>query len=161
MYRRIVLVLLLAACAPTKMADAPPVDPSKPIVFYDTAAFDTEVARTLAVTPDKISVQTVGPVTVNAVPPRLNAWMAAVQTRGGNVNMIGRDPAAPQQQQFLSILLPIATAALAVFLPDKADIRQALRDSEVYGKADRYDMNVYYVPSSGAISEVVFNRRPG
>jgi hypothetical protein len=151
------LLFVLSACTP--VVDGRPVDPGKPITFFDSEVFDSEVSRTLAVAPETVTVVPAATVTVNAIPVRLNAWMAAVQARGGNVQMIGRDPAAPNQPQFISILLPIATAILAALMPDKADIRQALRDSSVYGKTDQYDLKVYYVPGSGTINELVFVRR--
>jgi hypothetical protein len=85
--------------------------------------------------------------------------MAAVQGRGGNVQMVGRDPSAAQQQQFVSVLLPILGAALSGLFPDKADVRQHIRDSRTYARAEGYDMQVVYVPGTGAIDEIVFTRK--
>jgi hypothetical protein len=160
MLRIVALGLLLVGCAPAERgADTRPVDPSLPIAFLDSDTFDNDVARTLAVKPDSVVVKPAAPMTVNAVPPRLNAWMAAVQGRGGAVQMVGRDPAAPQQQQFLSILVPIAGAALAAIFPDRADVRQYMRDSRTYARAEGYDMKVLYVPGTGRIDEIVFARK--
>ena len=159
MLRILAVVLLLGGCAADKVADSRPVDPSRPIAFIDSDVFDNDVARTLSVTPDKVTVKPVAPMTVNAVPQRLNAWMAAVQGRGGNVQMVGRDPSAAQQQQFVSVLLPILGAALSGLFPDKSDVRQHIRESRTYARAQGYDMQVVYVPGTGAIDEIVFTRK--
>ena len=160
MLRILAVVLFLGGCAADKVADSRPVDPSRPIAFIDSDVFDNDVARTLSVTPDRVTVKPVAPMTVNAVPQRLNAWMAAVQGRGGNVQMVGRDPSAAQQQHAHELLLlPILGAALSGLFPDKADVRQHIRDSRTYARAEGYDMQVVYVPGTGAIDEIVFTRK--
>lgn len=155
------LLLLLAGCVtPAERAERRPAAPGEPIVFFDSDIFDNELANGLSATPEKLAVKPAAPMTVNSVPPRLNAWMAAVQARGGRVQMVGRDPAAPQQQQFVSLLLPIASAALSALLPDKQDILRFIKESRTYGQADGYDIRVFYVPGSGRIDDFVFERRP-
>ena len=68
MLRILAVVLFLGGCAADKVADSRPVDPSRPIAFIDSDVFDNDVARTLSVTPDKVTVKPVAPMTVNAVP---------------------------------------------------------------------------------------------
>jgi hypothetical protein len=153
------LATMLVGCAAEMATGERPVDPSRPIAFIDSDVFDNDVARTLAVAPEKVTVTTVSPMTVNALPPRLNAWMAAVQGRGGNVQMIGRDPNAAQQQQFVSLLLPILSTALSGLFPDKADVRQYIRENRTYAHADGYDMQIVYVPGTGTIHEILFTRK--
>ena len=159
MLRILAAMLVLAGCAAEPVADNRPVDPSRPIAFIDSDVFDSDVARTLAVTPEKVTVKPVAPMTVNAVPPRLNAWMAAVQGRGGSVQMVGRGPNAQREQQYVGLPLPILVSALSAFFPDKSDVRQYMRESRTYARAEGYDMQVVYVPGTGAIDEIVFTRK--
>ena len=158
--RILALAVLLAACATADdTGGSRPIDPSRPIVFLDSDVFDVDLARSLSVTPDSVSVTAAGPMNVNAVPPRLNAWMAAVQSRGGAVQLVRRDPDAAQQQQFFTLLLPIVGSALSALFPDKADVRQYMRESRTYARAEGYDMRVIYSVGSGQIEEIVFARR--
>ena len=53
----------------------------------------------------------------------------------------------------------LAGAALAAIFPDKADVRQYMRESRTYGRAEGYDMQVVYVPGTGRIDEIVFARK--
>jgi hypothetical protein len=152
----LLLATVLAGCVTSDAADNRPVDPARPIAFIDSDVFDNDVARTLAVTPDKVTVKPVAPMTVNAVPQRLNAWMAAVQGRGGNVRMVPRDPDPAISR---GLLLPILGTVISALIPDKADVRQHIRDSRTYARAEGYDMQVVYVPGTGAIEEIVFTRK--
>jgi hypothetical protein len=158
--RILALAVFLAACGTSDdTGGSRPVDPSRPIVFLDSDVFDVDLARSLAIAPDSVSVTAAAPMNVNAVPPRLNAWMAAVQSRGGAVRLVRRDPGAAQQQQFFGLLLPIVGPALAALFPDKADVRQYMRESRTYARAEGYDMRVVYSAGSGQIEEIVFERK--
>jgi hypothetical protein len=73
--------------------------------------------------------------------------------------LVRRDPDAAQQQQFFTLLLPIVGSALSALFPDKADVRQYMRESRTYARAEGYDMRVIYSVGSGQIEEIVFARR--
>lgn len=116
----------LAACAndagrgagdPAPKA-APTAEPApKDLVYFDSEVFDLQLSRSLRSTHPVITVTPSDKMTINKIPPRLNAWLVAVQRRGGNVNLVAvRKGKDGKQEEFLQVLLPIALDLIAKFV---------------------------------------------
>ncbi len=80
------LGIALAGCAapPAVSLDKPP---SPALFFLDLASFDRDLAASLNAGIEKIDVSFYDPVSPNALPERIEKWIAAVQSAGGQVTV--------------------------------------------------------------------------
>ena len=92
--------LPLASCAPEQppppvITVALPTQPaptpdSSTIAFFDSDAFDSSLAGVLSTRAKDVHVTFAGTTSVNAMPPRINAWLAEVKKSDGQV--VAKDP---------------------------------------------------------------------
>lgn len=138
------------AAAPVKPA---PVPPDKSLVFYESDVFDLDIAAALKGGPNKVHVTFAGPTSLNALPPRINVWLAEVKHSNGNVSVGG-----PEEETSTRAILGVG---LIFDLIDAVNIMKARQE-----QADRlalvhpYDARVVYDAASGNVREVLFSRRP-
>jgi len=88
-------------------------EPSK-VVFFDSEVFDLQLSNAVRSDHSRVIVTPSGPISINSIPVRLNAWLVAVQRRGGTVNLVElRESPDGKQQEFAQFLLPIALDVLS------------------------------------------------
>jgi hypothetical protein len=78
----VTLVFLSVGCQSVN-----PTLPKETLTFVDTKNFDNEFAASLASKKTPITVDFYSPITPNSIPPRLEKWMAMVETGGGKITV--------------------------------------------------------------------------
>jgi len=78
----VTLFFLIAGC---QSVDLTPT--KETLTFVDTKNFDNEFAASLADKKTPITVEFYSPITPNSIPPRLEKWMAMVETEGGKITV--------------------------------------------------------------------------
>ena len=171
---------LLGACAnetdrtgnTTNARRAPGVERApKDVVYFDSEVFDLQLSRSLRSTHPVINVKPSDTITINAIPPRLNAWLVAVQRRGGNVNLVtmkkGKDG---KQEEFLQILLPIALDLVGKFLAARMgseptsgtdmtkDVINYVRKDPMFLGVDNVLVTIRYADKSKEIRSISFRK---
>ena len=144
-----VLLLASAGCA----ADPPQTQGN--LTFFDSDSFDSQLSTRLGGENAQVTVATMGPVTLNDMPKRLNAWLAAVTDRGGQVVVVNAGNADPGsgRPRFLGAI--IATIGQA-FVEGMISM---VRERRLYGPAKAYDATLVIAPDSGQIQQVYFTRK--
>jgi hypothetical protein len=93
------------------------------VTFFDSEVFDLQLSRSIRSSHSQISVKPANEIAIDSIPPRLNAWLIAVQRRGGNVNLVaireGKD--GKKKEEFIQLLLPIALDLVGKFVVAKMD----------------------------------------
>jgi len=78
----LISVFLIIGCQSVDLA------PTKDtLTFVDTKNFDNEFAASLANKKTPITIDFYSPITPNSIPPRLEKWMAMVETEGGKITV--------------------------------------------------------------------------
>lgn len=97
------LALLLTACEsnPTQPASAGP--PRPELQFVDLQGFDRDLAASLQAPLPQVAVAFYDRVTPSALPPRLEQWMAAVESGGGTVTVVPPKPSVTSKSPFMLI----------------------------------------------------------
>ncbi len=154
------LLLLIAGCeSPTPLTTSTAPSGAADLVFFDSDAFDNQLSAALKSSQPQISLKPVGQVSVNAVPPRLNAWLAAAQQKGSSVSLVAKSSGTDgKETQFIQFLAPIATVLFAAFLPGKDDVQKYLREADLYAPLKQHVVFVDYEQSSGMIQQVRFTK---
>ena len=145
------LLLLASRCGP------PPPAPSAtgPLTFFDSDAFDNQLATRLTGGPGPIQVTAAGAVSVNDMPKRLGAWLAAAADRGGQVvvvNSTSIDMATGKPRFIGGIVAAIGQAFVTAFIT-------TIHEHALYGTIDGYDITLSVAPGSGKIETIYFTRR--
>jgi hypothetical protein len=161
------VALLLDGCARPQPAQPGPVALSKPIsatggeilpkqklVFFDSDAFDRQLAAMMKDRTTEVHVAFAGPTSINALPPRMNAWLNEVQKSDGQVTAV--DPSAPPGGNGTRGFGIDLVFDLIDFLTG-VENRQA--EAERLAQAQAYDARVLYDSATGNAREVVFVRR--
>ncbi len=113
------------------------------IVFTDTDVFDNNLSESMSVNSDTITVTMLAPVSINQMPNRLNKWLSAVNSRGGQV-------------EFYPKIESKSPIWLLGFLPMAY---RFLRNELLYGSASDYNAKIFYKPESGTVEKVVFVKK--
>lgn len=128
--------------------------PEQKIVFFDSDAFDNNLAAVFKDRAEEVRVAFAGPTSVNALPKRMNVWLSEVQKSDGTVTAV--DPnAAPASG---------ATRGLGIGLIfDLIDFVTTLQSRQAAAArlalAHAYDARILYDSVTGNAREVVFVRR--
>ncbi len=137
------------------------------LTFLDSEVFDNQLSDALRRSTDGVTeIATPTPLKLDNIPPRLNAWLAAVQQQQGVVTVRPkRTGDNGKDEQFVQLLKPVAlsivSAFVASFLPGKSEIaavRDYLRDSKLYAPARGHHLTIYYDDNNGQISSLEFRR---
>lgn len=149
--KTILLVLALAAtvsaCLPAveeKPATASPV-PASRIDFMDSMSFDQDLSNALVAQPPELKVVPLAPVSLNAMPERLDKWLSAIRQSGGSVK------AVPSKGGGRGIFGAGIDVVVALF-----DLG---RETVLYAPASGYDATIHYDKASGLVGEILLNRR--
>jgi hypothetical protein len=138
------LAALSLACASS--APAPP----SQLQFLDSELFDEQLHDSLDYGHGQVVVRLAGSdVTVNQIPERLDLWFAAVARRyKGQVEVLP-DPDLPTGRGLTDMAVSFVVGTYKV-----------VRDRVRYSAARGYDAKVFFAPADGAITRIVFTRRP-
>lgn len=80
------LVIFLAGC---QTSQSVPVKDT--LTFIDTQSFDESMAASLTSNKSPVTIDFYSPVTPNAIPPRIDKWMAMAQKSGGKISVTQPD----------------------------------------------------------------------
>ncbi len=151
---RVTMYVLLLVCAGCT-ADTPPLQGQGGLTFFDSDSFDSQLSTRLGGENAQVTVATMGPVTLNDMPKRLNAWLAAVSDRGGQVVVVNAgntDPGTGQPRFLGAIVATIGQAFVEGMIA-------LVRERRLYGPAKAYDATLVIAPDSGQIQQVHFTRK--
>jgi len=159
------VTLALSACSakPDDQATAPVIQvpiagqsgqttDSSTLAFFDADAFDSSLATALSSGAKDVHVTFAGTTSVNAMPPRVNAWLTEVKKSDGQV--VARDPSGAADSRGLLGLGMIADIIDLVTWYNQRKEREAQ-----LATANNYNATVMYDSHTGSLEELVFERR--
>ncbi|MEN8158935.1 MAG: hypothetical protein ABFS41_02555 [Myxococcota bacterium] len=148
---RISLLAPLAALAVAVVlacASGPP--PPSQLTFVDSKIFDDQLHAALAAEHPAVTVQFMGSdVTVNQLPERLDTWLYLLVDRYEGKIQMTPDPSAAMSKGIEGIAMGLAVGAYKL-----------ATERMYHGPIKHYDATVYFIPGSGALTRVVFQRKP-
>lgn len=125
------------------------------LTYFDSDAFDRQLANRLAATDNEVPVATAAPITLNEMPKRMNAWLAAVTDKGGQVVVVNTgnaDPATGKPRFLGSIIASIGGSFVSSMIG-------YVRERRLYAPAAAYDATLVVSPATGQIEKVFFTRK--
>jgi hypothetical protein len=137
------LLALLAALLWSGLAMAQPV---KSLQFFDAPVFDQQLSDSLA-SRGQVRVQFPPGVPIASMPPRVSMWVAAVQNKGGSVQVAGSKDG--KQEQFVQLLRPIGSA-----FPNVPDVLGFLREYRLFRNVDGYNAMLVFDKDSGHLVQM-------
>jgi len=144
------LALLLALWAGAVAAQ-----PVRSLQFFDAPVFDQQLSDSL-VSKGQVQVKFPPGVPLASIPPRVSMWVAAVQNKGGNVQVAGSKDG--KQEQFVQLLRPIALSVVSGFIgsafPNVPDVLGFLREYRLFKNLDGYDAMLIFDKDSGHIVQM-------
>ncbi|MCX7206032.1 MAG: hypothetical protein NT086_08630 [Proteobacteria bacterium] len=148
-------ILLLAACAsgPRETAATPQAD----IKFVDYKGFDRDLISSLTAPLPKIQVAFYEQITPNALPERLQKWMAAVEANGGRV-----DITVPKSNSTISGKNPLLIISLITSLWSANKMVQEVSGEAQFNAASLYNAEVilkYDDKNKMVIDKVIFHKK--
>jgi hypothetical protein len=142
---RLLLALALMVVTLPAHAQAP-----KTLTYFDAPAFDQQLADSLA-SKTQVSVEFPPGVPTANLPPRVSMWIAAVQNKGGKVNLAGA--ADGKEEQFVQALRPVLLSVISGFVgsafPSVTDIGAFVKEYRLFRHLDAYDATLVYDRASG------------
>lgn len=114
------------------------------LLYVNSAAFDRKLSSSLAARPACFEVLFPLPVSMKALPERLDKWLSAIEKSGGKVQAV---PVAEQRGLFSDLL------ELVIKLYDLFAV------SDLYEPARHYNATVYYKRTTGILVKVEFTLR--
>ncbi len=154
----VLTVLALSGCGQDKPANSIPAPRSgtqneASVVFFDGDVFDQNFADELQQGTPQVHVNFGGPTPLNAFPPRMNTWLAAVKNSSGTVSLADPDhPAATRGMFGIGMIFDIIDAVQTYQARQAQARRMALAAS--------YNAKIIYDSANGMAREVLFIRRP-
>ena len=147
---RYLLALLLALWAGAVAAQ-----PVRSLQFFDAPVFDQQLSDSLA-SKGQVQVQFPPGVALASMPPRVSMWVAAVQNKGGSVQVAGSKDG--KQEQFVQLLRPIALSVVSGFIgsafPSVTDVLGFLREYRLFRNLDGYDATLTFDRDSGHLVQM-------
>lgn len=144
------LALLLALWAGVVAAQ-----PARSLQFFDAPVFDQQLSDSLAAK-GQVQVQFPPGVPLASMPPRVSMWVAAVQNKGGSVQVAGSKDG--KQEQFVQLLRPIALSVVSGFIgsafPSVTDVLGFLREYRLFRNLDGYDATLTFDRDSGHLVQM-------
>jgi hypothetical protein len=138
----ILTVLCLTGCFAAMPAKSP--NELENITFVDTNVFDKDLADSMAMKTNAITVVPLGSVSINQMPERLSKWLGAISDKKGRIEL---DPKVEETRSLglLVSLLPL--------------VFRYLQNESSYGLAGNYDATITYEPGTGTIKKIVFHKK--
>ena len=124
--------------------------------FVDLQGFDKEMHSAFSQPLPKVEVAFYNPLTPNALPDRLQNWMAAVETGGGTVKVISPKSSVTPKDPFLLF-------TLASTLWSASKTAREMSNSSRFNSVQGYDAEIQLkVDDKGTsvVDKVVFVKRP-
>jgi hypothetical protein len=147
---RYLLALLLALWAGVVAAQ-----PVRSLQFFDAPVFDQQLSDSLAAK-GQVQVQFPPGVPLASMPPRVSMWVAAVQNKGGSVQVAGSKDG--KQEQFVQLLRPIAMSIISGFIgsafPNVPEALGFLREYRLFRNLDGYNAMLIFDKDSGHIVQM-------
>jgi hypothetical protein len=141
---RISMLLALLSCA----SDPPP--PPLQLNFIDSKLFDDQLHDALAAEPSSVTVNFTGQdVTVNRIPERLDVWLYLLVDRYEGKIQMTPDPSAAMGKGLEGLAVGLVMGAY-----------EFGTERLFHRPIQFYDATVYFIPASGALTRVVFQRKP-
>jgi hypothetical protein len=119
------------------------------VTFIDSLTFDTQLGDRLRSEVPEVIVVPASPVTVNAIPERLDKWFHAVESSGGKVRLKALPPKSGRNSR--AIFGFILDFVIATY--------ELIFETIKYESADRYDVILLYRPDTGDLESAVFTLR--
>jgi hypothetical protein len=151
--RHVVALFVLGALA--GCAQSPAAPEAKPqIEFVDLTSFDSQLAASLDRPLQRVEVQFYDRITPSQLPPRLQRWLAAVESGGGKISVNAPQSTVASKSPFL-IISAITSLWSAQKFAKEASHEAALR------AASRYDVELQLKEDEHgvAVTRVVFTQR--
>jgi hypothetical protein len=129
----------------------------QPVVlqFFDAPVFDQQLSQALGAR-GQVKVHFPPGVPMASMPPRVSMWVAAVQNKGGSVNVAGAKDG--KQEQFVQLLKPIALPIISGFIgsafPNVTDILRFLREYRMFQPLSGYDATLTFDRDSGHLVDM-------
>lgn len=134
--------VFLHACGPRS---APQEAPGGPLAFYDSTTFDNKLSSALAANPPEVIIEFPAPVTLNAIPTRLDHWLSKVEEYDGEVELV---PVGPADKGIFSEAMSFVVS-----------VYEYLKEKALYFPVKEYDVEIHYARDSGNVEKVVFQRK--
>ena len=99
----LLLACLLVGCESNPAQPVSAAPPKPELQFVDLQGFDRDLGASLAAPLPQVEVAFYDRITPSAMPPRLEQWMAAVETGGGSVTVVPPKPSVTSKSPFLLI----------------------------------------------------------
>ena len=150
------LMVVLTGCNTMQTSKTPEEPPQTNLSFVDLQKFDRELHASLSQPLPKVEVAFYNDITPNALPDRLQNWMAAVETGGGSVKVIPPKSTIQPKDPFLLF-------SLASTLWSATKTAREMSNSARFNSAQGYDAMIQLkTDEKGAsvVDKVVFIKRP-
>ena len=129
--------------------------PATSLQFFDAPVFDTQLSDSLA-SKGQVQVRFPPGVPMASLPPRVSMWVAAVQNKGGSVQVAGSKDG--RQEQCVRLLRPIALSVVSGFIgsafPSVTDVLGFLREYRLFRNLDGYDAMLVFDKDSGHLVQM-------
>jgi len=76
------LIFLITGCQSVNL-----IPPKDTLTFVDSQSFDESMVASLASNKTPVTIDFYSPITPNAIPPRIDKWMAMAQKNGGKISV--------------------------------------------------------------------------
>lgn len=148
----------VAPAVATASRESPPPPAPVPIgptvTFFDNDVFDKQLSASLRRGTAAVVVTFEATPSVNDIPARLNKWLSAVEKYNGTV-ALQPDPDYPLIAQRGAVF-----EVFSLMVDAFAALYKAIENKILFGPAKGYDSTVYYIKGTGAMTRVVFTRKP-
>ncbi len=136
--------------------DSPAEPAQTELRFVDLQKFDRELYASLSQSLPTVEVAFYNEVTPNALPERLQNWMAAVETGGGNVKVVPPKSSVQPKDPFLLL-------SLASTLWSASKTAKELSTNSRFNSAVGYDAIIQLKrdeKGTNVVEKVIFNKKP-
>jgi hypothetical protein len=147
----LVILTAVVGCA-SEQAKLPP--PRERVSYLDTNAFDRSLTSSLSANLDTVEIPVDDRISPIAIPERLNKWLAAVDAKGGNVEVKQIDSSQGKTRGFPIVLIGLAIEVIRLLREDPPE--------KLYQPAAGYDADIFVRQEPGGeriIERVVMRRK--
>ena len=139
---------LLSACSssPTKEEAAVAQSP-KELMFFDSKVFDQRLTDHLQEGSSKVNIKFEGDVNLNKLPDRIDTWIALINDKGGDVNIVKVDEQGLPSRGFAMDAIQLIYKGV-----------DHLRKKKEYKVLENYDATLYY-KADGSIHGILLDRK--
>ncbi|MDD2776346.1 MAG: hypothetical protein PHU06_10345 [Gallionella sp.] len=128
----------------------PPAIPPEKVTFLDSRIFDIELFKYLDAGKESVEISIAGHISLSAIPPRLDRWIAKSAEGGGKVEILPM----PATRMLIFSLISMAFSSMGIW--------EKFREESAYEKAKKYDVKIFYKKDSTGdtlVEKIVMNKR--